>query len=79
MYADDTQLYYSCKVEDVNTTINDINTDLNNISIFSKRNCLKLNTEKSKFIVIGSRQNLKKLTAIKMDSVKIDGKVIETI
>ena len=61
MYADDTQLYYSCKCENVNTTIADINLDLSHISDYSKTNCLKLNAEKSKFIIIGSRQNLKKL------------------
>ena len=79
MYADDTQLYYSCKVDEANKTINDINSDLENISNFSKRNCLKLNAEKSKFIVIGSRQNLKKLKEITLDQIKIDDNVIERV
>ena len=57
MYADDTQLYYSCKCEDANKTIKDINSDLQKISTFSQKNCLKLNAEKSKYILIGSRQN----------------------
>ena len=57
MYADDTQLYYSCKCEKVNETIKDINSDLDRISKYSKNNCLRLNFEKSKFIIIGSRQN----------------------
>ena len=60
LYADDTQLYYKCKVEDANATIDQINSDLENISNFSKRNCLKLNAGKSKYIIIGSRPNLKK-------------------
>ena len=77
MYADDTQLLYSCKCEHVNTTIRDINMDLDEISKFSKKNCLRLNADKSKFIIIGSRQNLKKLKNIQMDQVKIDDKVIE--
>ena len=51
MYADDTQLYYSCKCENVDDTIKDINSDLNRISKYSKTNCLKLNTDKSKFII----------------------------
>ena len=29
MYADDTQLYYSCNYHNVNNTITDINSDLN--------------------------------------------------
>ena len=47
MYADDTQLYYSCKCEDANQTISYINNDLENISQYSKRNCLKLNTDRT--------------------------------
>ena len=77
MYADDTQLYYNCKVEDANDTINKINGDLENISKFSKTNCLRLNAGKSKYIVIGSRPNLKKLKAIKLNEVKIDNEIIE--
>ena len=77
LYADDTQLYYTCKVDEVNETIDRINSDLNNISTFSKKNCLKLNAEKSKFIIIGSRPNLKKIKDVNLKQIKIDGKVIE--
>ena len=77
MYADDTQLYYSCKCENVDDTIKDINSDLNRISKYSKTNCLKLNTDKSKFIIIGSRQYLKKLKNINMEPIKIENDVIE--
>ena len=76
MYADDTQLYYSCKVENANSTIKDINSDLQKISDFSTKNCLKLNAEKSNYIIIGSRQNLKKLKDIQLDPIGIDNKVI---
>ena len=77
MYADDTQLYYSCKYENVNDTIAEINSDLSNISHYSKANCLKLNADKSKFLIIGSRQNLKKLNNDQLDPIKIDNKIIE--
>ena len=77
LYADDTQLYYSCKINDVNATIKDINSDLQGISKFSNSNCLKLNAGKSKFIVIGSRHNLKKLKNIQLDPIKIGDNVIE--
>ena len=46
MYADDTQLYYSCKCEKANETIKNINSDLESISKYSKTNCLKLNAKK---------------------------------
>jgi hypothetical protein len=78
LYADDTQLYYKCKVEDANTTIANINSDLQNIFDYSKRNCLKLNAGKSKFIIIGSRPNLKKLkTTIVLDEIKLGPDIIE--
>ena len=69
LYADDTQLYYKCKVEQANATIAHINSDLQNIFDYSKRNCLKLNASKSKFIVIGSRPNLKKLKNTVLDNI----------
>ena len=77
LYADDTQLYYKCKVEDANTTVANINSDLKNIFDYSKRNCLKLNAGKSKFIVIGSRPNLKKLKSIVLDEIKLGSDTIE--
>ena len=77
MYADDTQLYYSCKVDDANTTVDNINSDLSRISKFSKTNCLKLNAGKSKYIIIGSRQNLKKLKDIQLKDIKIENDIIE--
>lgn len=79
MYADDTQLYYSCKCEDVNKTIKDINSDLERVANFSKTNCLKLNAEKSKFIIIGSRQNLKKLKNTLVDPITIDNNIIDRV
>ena len=47
------------------------------ISKFSKTNCLKLNAAKSKFIIIGSRHNLKQLKNTHLDPIKIDNKIIE--
>ena len=69
--------YYTCKADQVNETIDKINSDLENISKFSKNNCLKLNAEKSKYIIIGSRPNLKKIKAVNLNPIKIDGKIIE--
>ena len=79
MYADDTQAYYSCRCENVNDTIKEINSDLSRVSSYSKSNCLKLNTGKSKFIIIGSRPNLKKLKDIALDPIKIDQDIIERV
>ena len=77
LYADDTQLYYRCKVSDVPNTIKNINTDLDGVANFSIRNCLKLNNGKSNYIIIGSRQNLHKLKEQPLPDVKIGNISIE--
>ena len=77
LYADDTQLYYTCKVEDANATISHINSDLENIYNYSKRNYLKLNASKSKYIIIGSRPNLKKLKNTTLDPIKLGPDIID--
>lgn len=76
MYADDTQMYYSCKCDDANKTIKYINSDLDRIANFSKKNCLRLNAEKSKYIIIGSRHNLKRLKSFQLDPIKIGNDTI---
>ena len=76
MYADDTQLYYSCKCDKANETIGDINSDLSRVASYSKSTCLKLNAKKSMFIIIGSRQNLKKLKSTTLDPIKIENNII---
>lgn len=50
---------------------------MENISNYSKRNCLKLNASKSKFIVIGSRPNLKKLKSTVLKEIKLGPDTIE--
>lgn len=77
LYADDTQLYYRCKVDKISETINKINLDLDKISNFSERNCLKLNNDKSNYIIIGSHQNLSKISKIKLPTIKIKNEPIE--
>ena len=79
LYADDTQLYYHCKCKDVNTTIDKINSDLNDISQYSRKNCLNLNEAKSKYIIIASRPNLKKLKTMSLKDIKLNDKVIERV
>ena len=77
MYADDTQLYYHCTLNQIETTISRINQDLEKVQLFSNNNCLKLNTTKSNFIIIGSRPNLTKLSKKKLPLIVLNNKVIE--
>lgn len=54
-YADDTQLLTSSKLDDVILTIDNINKDLRNLLLWSNDNGLKINSNKSKCIVISRR------------------------
>ena len=74
LYADDTQIYYRCKVDSISETINKINQDLDKISNFSERNCLKLNNDKSNYIIIGSHQNLSKISKMKLPTIKMSNR-----
>ena len=65
LYADDTQLYLKTKVDDAVETIVKINDDLNRIAKFSQNNSLKINEDKSKFLVFGSKNNLARLSKVK--------------
>ena len=77
MYADDTQLYYHCTLNQIEATISRINQDLEKVQIFSNNNCLKLNTTKSNFIIIGSRPNLSKLNKKTLSPIVLNNKIIE--
>lgn len=77
MYADDTQLYYHCTLNQIETTISRINQDLERVQLFSNNNCLKLNSTKSNFIIIGSRPNLSKLSQKTLSPIVLNNKIIE--
>ena len=77
LYADDTQIYISGKVNDIANLIKLINKDLQVITEFSVNNCLKLNEGKSVFIIIGSKQNLAKLKNQRLDDVKVNNNSID--
>ena len=77
LYADDTQLYISGKVSEVVNLIQKMNRDLDKISEFSVNNFLKLNEGKSKYIIIGSRSNIKKINDMRLPYISINNKPIE--
>ena len=77
MYADDTQLYYHCTLDEIEATISRINLDLEKVQIFSNNNCLRLNTTKSNYIIIGSRQNISKLNQKTLSPIVLNNKIIE--
>lgn len=77
LYADDTQIYISGKVEDIKQLINSVNNDLKRLSEFSQNNCLKLNEGKSTYIIIGSIQNISKLNKMNIPNITINNKIIK--
>lgn len=56
LYADDTQLYYSFNPQDTDTAVININADLQAIDRWARENCLVLNPLKSKFMILGTKQ-----------------------
>ena len=77
LYADDTQLYITGKVQDIRLLIENLNKDLNKIAQFSENNCLRLNEGKSVFIFLGSQQNLTKINQMVLPDIVINGKKIK--
>ena len=64
VYADDTQLYFSFKPSKhfADESISRIETCVGEIRVWMQDNFLKLNDNKTEFMIIGSRQQLSKVT-----------------
>lgn len=54
-YADDTQLLTSCNIDSIAPTINKINKDLQNLLTWANSNGLRINSTKSKCVVVSRR------------------------
>lgn len=64
LYADDLQLYLSCKPSDISAAVESINEDLERICQWSKLNSLSLNPNKSKYVILGSRQQVSSMVSM---------------
>lgn len=60
-YVDDSKLYLSFPVKDVNTIVQQINEDLSLIASWCCHNHLLINPDKTKLLIMGTRQMLQKL------------------
>ena len=76
-YADDVQVKKSSKVINVQNAIKDINSELKNISNYSISNGLRLNYNKSKYMVIGSSQNIKKINDLDLPPIILDEHILD--
>ena len=75
LYADDFQIYISCKPEDLDTTVGKLNDDLKNISAWTQLNGLRINPTKSQCIMFSSKRS-NKLSGVSIPDVKINESVI---
>ena len=62
MYADDTQVYIELSQSDTHKSISSLSNCLTDISLWMKLSKLKLNSDKTEFIIIGTKQQRHKLS-----------------
>ena len=62
LYADDTQLYASLSIADTDLYLKQLGDYLNDISDWVTNNKLRLNVNKTDFIIIGTSRQLSELT-----------------
>ena len=62
MYADDTQVYIELSQSDTHKSIPSLSDCLTDISLWMKSSKLKLNSNKTEFIIIGTKQQRNKLS-----------------
>ena len=61
IYADDIQLYLTCKPHEITSAIVKINEDLSRIANWAERNTLVLNPSKTKYMILGSGNQILKV------------------
>ena len=62
MYADDTQVYTELSQSDTHESISSLSDCLTDISLSMKSSKLRLNSDKTEFIIIGTTQQRHKLS-----------------
>ena len=75
-YADDVQCYIGSKLPCVTETVQKINSDMNNINMYSAANGLRLNYDKCKFMVIGTKQKIADFNKLDIPPITIDNHII---
>ena len=63
LYADDTQLYVEFDPEDSESALSRLEGCIEDIRVWMKQNFLKLNEDKTEFIIFGTKRNIEKVTA----------------
>lgn len=80
LFADDTMIYVMGEAKDIEQMILDLNFDLENLSKWFDNNGLKLNTEKTKCMILGNKYNLGNPRVDDIQCrIKINGEQIEKV
>ena len=78
-YADDTNLYWESTVDTVNSTIDAANQVLDKVNTYCVDTCLRLNELKCKYIFIGSKPSIRKLSNLNTNNLIINGINLERV
>ena len=80
-YVDDSTIYRNCKIKNINKCSNEIESDLNEVEVWSKDTNLVFNSNKTKVMVISSRQTAKyhQLDSSNKVNIKCNNKNIERV
>lgn len=78
-YADDTTEFKNTTVENINDSIQSINQDLDRVSIYCKNNILTLNEGKCEYMIIGTKNSIKKISDLTLDPIIINNKPIKRV
>ena len=78
-YADDTNLYWESTVDTVNSTIDAANQVLDKVNTYCVDTCLRLNELKCKYIFIGSKPSIRKLSNLNTNNLIINGTNLERV
>lgn len=78
LYADDVQLYISKVPESIQGAADRLNEDLERIAVWSGRNSLVLNPNKTKYMVLGSKDQIRKICD-QSPIVSVLGQTIERV
>ena len=78
-YADDTNIYWESTTDMINETINTANNVLDKVSNYCNNNMLRLNEGKCKFMILGSKNAIRKISEINLNNVTINNKNMERL
>ena len=80
-YVDDYTIYYSCKIKNIKKCSNEIESELNAVEVWSKDTNLVFNPNKTKLMVISSRQmtQYRQLDNSNKVNIKCNNKIIERV